>query len=191
MNRCGTRHPEERERTCVLAAGGHDHHADALGIWPNPEVLERVEIARTHRPSKKGSRAKMLGLAAKASADRIEFLRGERQEQAASLGVPAEAMQAWSKDAWQAYAERVLTDFLKTRTEPFTTAEHVWPLLDKPEEMRSLARLVQRLLRSKQIEEVGAVRLRGEYQTRDGYRFAENKLVPIYRSKVAAITGDA
>lgn len=86
---------------------------------------------------------------------------------------------------WATTAEQTLHRLLMTRQEPFTTPEVLWPLLDSPPtDMRSLSTIVQAALRQGKMTEVGFVRLRDTYRTRDGVTFKMNKIVAKYRSRI-------
>lgn len=95
-------------------------------------------------------------------------------------GVPEEATEAWSKEAWTEQTYQTFVRFVAERTEPFTTAEDFWPLIDAPREKRAMTIVVQRALRAGLIIEVGAKRLDKVYRSRDGVEFAMNKFAPIY-----------
>jgi hypothetical protein len=90
---------------------------------------------------------------------------------------------------WVEYASRVLHTYCREHAEPFTTAEHLWPLLDAPEEMRWLVQPVRRALRQHWMHQVDSRRLGDIYRSRDGVEFQMNKLVPVYRSLICA-SGD-
>lgn len=175
MARCNFPHHEDPSRVCIKIRDGiHIDHVDADGNgWTDPDAAERLKALtqRKGRPPRNS-----LG----------PLVNGARKS--ASTGVPQAALEAWDKDEWVKDAERVTLAFLRQRREDFTTAEHLWPLLDAPQEMRSLSVVVQRMLRGQKMVEVGATRLRGVYQSKDGVAFSENKLVPIYRSMIYAET---
>lgn len=177
----------------MVPAGVHADHMDAQGLWPNAEVQQQVRIRQQQSvKSSKSTKRHLHEIAARGAKGRREMLEAERSAHgvtdAPSIGIPPEAQAKWAKDVWVPYAEGVFTDFLRTRAEPFTTAEDVWPLLYAPEEKRAMALVTQRLTKAGAISEVGAKRLRGIYRTRDGVAFAENKLVPIYVSLLCAQT---
>lgn len=89
---------------------------------------------------------------------------------------------------WVVYATQVFYDFLLDRTEPFTTPEDLWPLLEPPKEMREMVQVVRRALREGWIKEIAAKRLNGTYVTKgEAVAFKMNKLVPIYRSTLARV----
>lgn len=185
--KCGEQHPDG-ETSCFLKVEDHGgHHWDKQGrSWEHTELVKQVkaEAALAKGTSKKSAKQVLTGVAAAASQGRRETLARERGYP--HTGVPAEAVTKWDSTGWTREAEAVFREFLRTRQEPFTTAEDVWPLLDRPEEMRAMSVVTQRLLRSGAIEEVASKRLRGIYRTRDGHEFAENKLVPVYRSSGVA-----
>lgn len=85
-------------------------------------------------------------------------------------------------DPWEEEALAIFYRFLLTRVEPFTTPEHLWPLIEAPGEMRKMVSVVRRALRGGWIREVGATRLTGTYFTLDHREFKMNKLVPLYQS---------
>lgn len=190
MRRCNETNPEHPALVCIQPEGRHLDHLDAAGgMWPNTLVREAMARApkkrrgggRDRSKASADARAQITEMAARARHEaRVNPLADGRR--AASTGIPAEAVVAWSKEEWAKHAAEVFHSFLHTRTEPFTTPEHVWPLLDAPGEMRAMSLVVQALLRAGLIEEVGSKRLRDTYRTRDGVEFAMNKLVPIYRS---------
>lgn len=173
--RCGEQHPEDRTRLCDLPPGPHGDHLDfahSTDPWPNVEVQRRVAIKKANGSGRRAKRrSDMAQLAA-------TIVVAKRE------GIPAEARQKWEQEPWLAYATEVFMGFLRGREEPFTTAEHVWPLLECPEEMRAMSVVTQRMLRGGVIREQGATRLRGTYRTKDGVEFRENKLVPVYRSLI-------
>ncbi len=178
---CAQHHPEDQGRTCLLPVGSHSHHSDAAGVWPNetPSVQAQVQMLATPRKSRT-----VKGKAREIRSRAQEGIDAHRAEERRENGIPPEAVAKWAQDDWATYAGRVTDAFLRQRSEPFTTAEHLWPCLDAPEEMRALSLLVRRLLKAGHIEEVGATRLKGTYTTKDGHSFQENKLVPIYRSTI-------
>lgn len=178
MATCKAPHPEDAERRCQRAEGTHADHSDREGIWPNEKVREALRIKRAHgtnrRGRKKSPHQELVGIAASGARGIREFNGG---------GVPVEAEQAWSKQAWLPYATETFRTFLREHPgREFTTAEDVWPLLETPEEMRAMVVVVRTMLREHGMVEVGAKRLKGTYRTKDGVEFAENKLVPIYRA---------
>lgn len=182
MARCASVHPEDPDRSCLVAGGVHADHMDSQGTWPNPEVTERIEVRQRQSVRRsKANKGHLRKIAAEGIRGRREFLETERRARGIQVGIPPEAVGKWAKDVWLAYAEEVFVEFLSIRTEPFTTAEDVWPLLYAPEEMRAMSLVTQRMVRQGRMREVGAKRLRGVYRTRDGVEFAENKLVPLYQ----------
>ncbi len=192
MRRCHEPHPEIAESLCVVPEGQHLDHIDLAGnVWPNGPARE----AHSRRPTKrgKGRRAGEASDAAKAKIKEIAAaVERERRvnpladgRRPATTGVPAASAVEWSKEAWAHETTGTLQVFLVARQEPFTTPEHLWPLIDSPNgDMRAMSVVVQAALRGQWIEEVGSKRLRDVYRTRDGVEFAMNKLVPIYRSKI-------
>jgi hypothetical protein len=86
--------------------------------------------------------------------------------------------------AWVEYASEVLHTYCREHQQPFTTPEHLWPLLDAPEEKRQMHQPVRRALGQRWMSEVGSRRLRDIYRTRDGVEFQLNKLVPVYQSRI-------
>lgn len=175
---CGAPHPDDPSRTCISKSDTHGDHGDRQGLWPRPERVALVKAFTESRRSKKRTRTlRSLGQRAREGKKRI--LAGDT-----GPGIPAEIEGRWVADEWHTYAGQIIEDFLKQRRDDFTTAEDVWPLLDRPEEMRAMSVLIQGFLREGYIEEVAAKRLRGTYRTKDGFEFAENKLVPVYRSRV-------
>lgn len=91
---------------------------------------------------------------------------------------------------WVRYAINVLHEFLKTRRSPFTTPEHVWPLLVEPPHVVADPRKRMRAVRNHAVacgwmREVDSVRLRDTYRTRDGAEFKMNKIVPVFESLIS------
>ena len=188
MKRCGSAHPETPQDTCIQPDGIHADHVSKTGkVWPN----EHAAALRATLPVRRGGTGRAASKAGSASVARVNKIaaRTRPPQQAApvphaepSHGPSEAAVAAWDAEGWVAKTAPVIHRFLHTRAEPFTTPEHLWPLLDAPAEMRAMSRVVQALLREGLIEEVGAKRLRDTYTTRDGVQFAMNKIVPIYRS---------
>lgn len=85
---------------------------------------------------------------------------------------------------WVEYASRVLHTYCREHEQPFTTAEHLWPLLDAPEEMRWLVQPVRRALRQRWMHQVDTRRLSDLYRSKDGVEFQMNKFVPVYQSRI-------
>ncbi len=159
MARCNDQHPEQEHRHCAMDVGTHRFHTDLDGTWANEAYV----------PPRPKATKKTKGLLA-------NFLGG--------ADVPAGAAQAWNQDGWAQDTYSTVVAWLRTRTEPFTTAEHVWPLIPAPQEKRAMSLVVSRLLREHKIVEEGATRLKGVYTSQDGVEFKENKFVPIYRSRI-------
>jgi hypothetical protein len=181
---CGAKHPEIEGVTCTIKRpqGTHSPHTDwEHPPWLDKEFEERRKLLKSNRKVKPGAKAR---LHTKVVNSRKENLEAELRR--VSPGVPQEAEGKWQQDPWVTYAGQTFQRFLEQRPESFTTAEDVWPLLERPEEMRAMVQVVRRLLRAGYMEEVGAKRLKGVYRTKDGHEFAENKLVPIYRSLIAS-----
>lgn len=182
--KCGVPNPEAPGMTCYLKPPHATHQDIAGGKWAHTQLREDEKVRRENPIRKPGKRAskRLLSATAQAAEARRKALEAERGR--VSPGVPSEAVGKWMMDEWVTYAGGVFTEFLKQHPGPFTTAEDVWPLLDRPEEMRMMVQVVRALLRARHMEEVGAKRLKGVYRTKDGYEFAENKLVPIYQSLI-------
>ncbi len=156
---CGATHPVSGE-TCEKSALLTEHKGNHLGggvAWPDPERIELL-TRDIRKPSKRPGKNRAGSVIS-------QFLG--------------------SKDEWAEDAYATLVEWLRANDSDFTTAQQFWPLLVAPADKRSLSIVVQRLLREKKIEEVGSTRLRGTYLTQDGVPFEENKLVPIYRSRIA------
>lgn len=174
---CGATHPEHPERVCKRTPPHIDHDdatGDPEGMWTTEADQRAHRIRKENKPGRRRGQKVLTRLGA-------EVAMGRRTM---DPGVPTEALTAWSKEAWQPYAMGVFQRFLTQRVTPFTTAEDVWPLLHTPEEMRAMVVVVRRMLSTNLMVEEGAKRLRGVYHTLDGDEFAENKLVPIYRSLI-------
>lgn len=91
----------------------------------------------------------------------------------------------FDKDAeWKRETIETVTQWLRSHGDPFTTAQHLWPLLDSPHDKRSMSEVIRYLLTHQRIREVGTVRLGSGFTTRDGQRFAQNKKVPVYQSLI-------
>jgi hypothetical protein len=175
--KCRAPHPKDAARLCDNHAVTHAEHWDRAHPgewWPNEEAHQRLAMMRTQKSGRKSGRSKGL---AQVAAAIIVSKRGD---------LPSEAREKWLKEPWVAYAGEEFIAFLKGREEPFTTAEDVWPRLETPEEMRALSLVTRRMLADRLMVEVGAVRLKGTYFTKDGTSFKENKLVPIYQSTICS-----
>ena len=172
MSRCGAE--SEQGSTCVLPEGQHRQHWDRTIWWENtsyqpPPSRTPPGRARADRVSR-----------------RAHDLMHEVSERTPPEGgtdrtVPA---REWDDEAWMEHAVDVMGEFLASRTEPFTTPEHLWPLLHDPAPLdrRVVGRKVQRLMTtSGLVREVGQRRLRDKYYTADGTEFKMNKIVPIYQ----------
>lgn len=174
MSRCTAR--SETGAQCLLSGVGHLDHYSLGGVaWPNEEARQ----ARERAPKKtSGSKA------------RVETQKELRQM--ASRATPFARVNPISDttptvpaEQWPAHAAQVLHRLLLTRAEPFTTPEVLWPLLDSPEgDMRALSVIIQAALREGKMAEVGFLRLRDTYRTKDGVEFRINKVVPRYRSLI-------
>lgn len=179
MPTCGAQHPEGEGR-CIKPESGHADHYDGTRGWTDPEIAERMRIVREQgarrEGGKAGTRRHLVQIAAGGARGVREFRGGG--------GPPPAAEERWSRETWVPYAKGVLFDFLRQHPGEFTTAEDVWPLLDAPQEMRAMVLVVRAGLKEKAMHEVRAKRLRGEYRTKDGVVFAENKLVPVYQSLI-------
>lgn len=179
--RCGVHHPDDLTVLC-RAKGDHADHLNGAHIWPNTEWLEsrpRQVVSHDHRSLQVRVReaARNAQVQRPIGAPRIH------------TGVPIEAMIRWTNSGWVDYATAEFRRFLEGRVEQFTTPEHFWPQIEAPPQMRALSVVVQGALRREWIEEVGAIRLREVYHTADGFQFPMNKLVPVYRSRIAVSVG--
>jgi hypothetical protein len=83
---------------------------------------------------------------------------------------------------WVSQAKQALHE--TAREHPRFTTGDVWPKLYAPPEKRLMVVAVRFGLAQNWMEEEGAVRENGFYETRDGVRFPLNKLVPIYKSLI-------
>lgn len=160
-----------------IRLGQHVDCTDGEHYWDNLEAIQAIRRG----PVKKALHGATVKQQIRAA---VAATEPERH----SAGIPVDAETAWSRDAWQARTRGAFRDFLRDRSEPFTTAEHFWPLIDAPREMRALSTVVRGAIRDNWIEEHGAVRLREVYHSRDGVQFAMNKLVPVYVSLIVAKT---
>lgn len=161
MSRCQA--TEAGSGPCVLPPGPHASHYDGTTWWADPNVVVPTP-GPGRRETVSGSR-KIL----------VEARRRTAPEDHPTA--------SWTEERWLAHASEVMTEFLATRTEPFTTPEHLWPLLPDPlpdVDRRILVRLVRSALKAGLIREEGARRLRDTYRTADGTTFSINKLVPVY-----------
>ena len=169
---CGSAHPDDADRVCRQNSLPHRSHADGAGTWPNPEyvgpTMDSLRQRREHRA--KGGAVKQLGA----------FVGGST--------LSSEVEEKWDRQGWVDGAKSVVREFLLHRSEPFTTAEHWWPLLDAPQEKRAMVQVVRWAVRQGLMREVGARRLRDIYRTRDGHEFQENKLVSVYQSRICRPT---
>jgi hypothetical protein len=178
---CGEVHPErpevscDKQMPCAVAHMSREHDE----AWPNPLTMAEL------RQRTKSDRKRLVEMA-------------DRVRPATTVGPPSlevlspDVRSQWENQIkhpeWVEYASKVFYDFLRERTEPFTTPEDVWPLLDAPEEMREMVQVVRRALRDGWIKEVAAKRLNDVYRTKDGIEFKMNKLVPIYQSQYIKVT---
>jgi hypothetical protein len=180
-DRCPATHPQDETRHC-LARGGHASHMDAQGSWENVGYAEQVKDAmEAAREAKRGKRkgSKLRGIMSDAREGYQAILAGDE-----GPGLDPEIVGRWHQDEWQSYAGKIIDEFLAGRTEYFTTAEDIWPLLDAPEEMRQISVLIRSYKARGLIVEAASKRLRGTYRTKDGVEFQENKLVPVYESRM-------
>lgn len=187
--RCGSIHPSKPEVACTIKLDTDSNHPDhydrkANVDWPNLDWVPDRKVVHVN----KRAAIQVAADAAKATGqpDRVgrpptpaEHLAEQRPVQA---DVPAEAVQAWSRDDWVEGAYTVLVGWIRSHPgQQFTTPEDIWPLLTAPREMRAMVLPVRRAIKHGLMAEVGAKRLRETYRTRDGVEFPMNKLVPIYR----------
>lgn len=166
MKRC--EQPSEDGGACILPSGPHQSHTDGQRWWAESTAALPLTSAPRGQASTTARRMML---------DVRDRVRPEDGADARPRRRP------WSEDAWLKHAWDVLGDFLAERTEPFTTAEHLWPLLPDPlpdVDRRILVRTVRRAVREGLIREDGARRLRDTYRTADGTEFTIGKLVPIY-----------
>ena len=168
---------------CVVRPEQHPLHMTRSGAeihtWPNAAYITPLP-----QQSKAATTLAMTTLLARITPGTSAAPPGSE-----TPGVPAEAIEAWQRDKgdWVAGATQTLHTFCQHRSEPFTTAEHLWPLLSWPGEMRCFTLAVQTARKSGWMAETGAVRLSGTYATADGHTFAMNKLVPIYTSLITDV----
>lgn len=163
MDHCGS---TEGGRVCILPRGRHAAHFDGTTWWDAPGVSIPPPSGRSSKVSNRG-RKMLLDARARTEPDEGSVLKPR----------------PWTEERWLAQASDIFEEFLAARTEPFTTPEHLWPLLPDPlpdVDRRILVRLVRSALRAGVIREQGARRLKDTYRTADGSEFAINKLVPIY-----------
>lgn len=164
---CGENHPDRPEVTCE-----------------KPRPCHTMHLSRTHRldwdgpppPTRRSRKAEAAEIANKATP-------------AVRTGPPTltaePVVRTRPDDEWVEYATGVFHRFLRTRTEPFTTPEDLWPLLEAPQEMRHLVHVVRRALKQGWMAEVAAKRITDPCRTKDGTWFSMNKLVPVYESRIA------
>lgn len=162
----------EGQRPCLIQ-GTHEYHFDGASWWPNEDYLPPA-------PKFKPGRKRVDRI----SSQTHDLLTRARQGTQPDDSVEQpESPSTWDEAGWIDHAYGVLLGFLKDRTEPFTTPEHLWPLLPDPApevDRRVLVRVVRQALREGLIQEVGAVRLKDTYRTADGSEFSINKLSPRY-----------
>lgn len=152
-----------------------DHYSAAGTQWPNVQAREARERAPKRR----------TGSGARQDAQRELRQMATRTAPFARVNAVNDAPERTDPAQWATTAEQTLHRLLMTRAEPFTTPEVLWPLLDSPPtDMRSLSTIVQSALRQGKMTEVGFVRLRDTYRTRDGVTFQMNKIVARYRSRI-------
>lgn len=165
---CNERHPDEHDQFCVLT-GSHGHHTTKWGMaWPNEPVLQE-SAERRARSSYRTKRGRTSALGALLTRVKV-----------------AEDAHPTSPEEWLEEAYEIFHQWLAEHSEPFTTPQHIWPMLDTPTSMRILSVVVQRLLREGAMGQVGSVRLRDTYRTRDGTMFSINKMVPLYQSLISS-----
>lgn len=165
----------ERGVGCRAPASNHKAHFDGEVFWPNADY--RPPPSKVKPGRKKADRVSAQGR------DLMQTARARTTADPVTIREPEP--RTWTESAWVAHAEEVLAGLLATRDEPFTTPEHLWPLLPDPlpdVDRRALVTVVRRAVRSKAMAEVGSRRLRDTYRTADGAEFAINKLVPIYQA---------
>jgi hypothetical protein len=174
VNRCGdVKEPEGW--VCDMPAGRHAYHSVNVGrdlrTWPNEQVLSQ-QAARSSRPGGRRERYTQANVIAAAV-------------RPVTHAVPkASPSPVFDRPGWVLATSRAFHDFCLNRAEPFTTAEHFWPTIEAPAEMRALSQVIQAALRKGWIGEVGSRRLNDTYRSKDGIEFKMNKIVPVYQSKV-------
>jgi len=165
----------ETGQRCRIKTPNHRAHFDGVTWWDNaefrpPPSKQKPGRKRADRISNQAHDL-MTSVAARTKADPVTIREPEPR--------------TWTEETWLLHAEKTLAAFLEARAEPFTTPEHLWPLLHDPlpeVDRRVLSRLVQRALRNGEIVEVGGKRLRDTYYSADGGEFKINKIVPIYQA---------
>lgn len=169
MGKCG----EHDGRMCDLPPGDHLYHHDHQGWWRNTAVEEapRRRPRKRRKGAKVSQQARARALAARDATSPKDISRREEE---------------WTEESWVIHARQTLRAFLVERAEPFTTPEHVWPLLPDPApvDRRVFSRVVQAALREGWMTQDGSVRLEGGFTTADGTPFSMNKIVPVYRSLI-------
>lgn len=182
---CHAEHPDHPGARCRLDPGNHERHLSTKGSWPNTEFVGMTAAEVATRKPATGGRKKRQEQTARSLGDLIAI---RAKAAAAAAGGPStltdEMAEKWDATPWVDAAKRVTLRWLSEHPEPFTTAEHWWPLLNQPEEMRAMVRVVQAHLRAGRMVEVGTKRLTDTYRTRDGHEFAMNKKVPVYQSRI-------
>ena len=173
---CGHQHPENPQVTCSKPAhpfGAH-YNLDTGQVWPGVQMPER----RTGK-GPKGQRV----------IDLIHIIedsgRGLLTGPPTVGKAPMAAMEStWrqTQDQWLRAAKDALHQVCLAH-ETFTN-EAVWALVDDVRERRAMVLVVKHGIRSGWMHEDHAVRVHGEWITRDGHSFPLNKLVPVYRSDI-------
>ena len=168
MSACGAVSPKTRA-VCDLE-GAHENHLgvyrDETGrrcqdLWPNEEFVVPSAPITSSDPDKR-----------------------LREKAGLIPGVPQEASEAWNKGPWVNQTFETFKEFLRGRSEPFTTAEDFWPLIDNVPERRAMVEVVKKAKWASLIVEVGTRDLKGVFHTRDGVEFLMNKKVPLYRASL-------
>lgn len=174
--RCDAVEPESGAQ-CVLPEGQHQWHTgDRPGVLP-PEGVDWLneDYVSPRKPLPPDARRKKLA--------------GLKHAVATGSTDLAVMEAAWEerKPIWVAHAKHVLHEFCATHSEPFTTPEDIWPLLEWPVggEMCAMVIPVRHALKRRWMREVDYRRLSEVYTTADGHTFEMNKVVPIYQSLIA------
>lgn len=175
---CAEPCPDRPQVRCSKAAHPYGAHYDRASgvIWQGHPVPD----LRPRRRSAAASESRLVEVALA-----VRDAGGATRTGPPHVGGPPPAALAdWSarSPVWIAEAKRALHHLCETQ-EWFTNGA-LWPLLDAPQEKRTMVVVTRHGLACGWMVEDGAVRERGEWTTRDGVAFPLNKLVPRYHSLI-------
>ena len=175
--RCDEESPDSPEIRCSKTPHpyGTHVHRESGATWsglPIPDFYQRRTAAASE------SRLVKVALSVRDAG------AGSRTGPPHVSGPPRAVLVDWASRSpvWIAEAKRALRQVCEAH-ERFTNAV-LWPLLDAPQEKRTMVVVTRHGLSCGWMVEDGAVRERGEWTTRDGVTFALNKLTPVYHSLI-------